>query len=469
MTTFPSMGQDLDKLNKQKRDNQHLPPLHKPKVPQLRKDFKLGEFLLDNIVTLLFLAFVLLGFLVARDMSFNWFLTELSNRFYRNAFLVLSLIIPVIAGLGLNFGIVVGAVSGQLAIALVRYYFIEGVGGLGLCFLFAIPIAVFFGWLTGLLYNKTRGQEMIASLIVSYFANGVYQFILLILVGTVIPVAMEHPMIMPNGVGVRMTVDMGTLHYSLENIFQLPFVWVLLVASVLALLFVLWNQFLRRHKVGQQRTSWFKFVFYVVCCLALIGLALNTLIGDGYLRMVRDVPVVTMGLILLLVIFTKWIMTTKLGQDFRSCGQNQYIAESNGINVDRTRIIATIMSTVLAAWGQIIYLQNIGTLNTYGAHNQIGLFSVAAILVGGASVSKATVSQALIGTLLFNAMFIMSPEVGKAVFGEAILGEYFRTFMVYGVIGLALGLYVWKANKKSRVVLDPDDILDQNVADIVRK
>lgn len=439
-----------------------------PDAAAAKKKFDLGEFVLDNIVTILFIAFVVLGFIFATQVSFSWFLTELCNRFYRNAFLVLSLIIPVIAGLGLNFGIVVGAMSGQLAIALVRYFYLGGVGGLALCFLIALPIAALTGWLTGLLYNKTRGQEMIASLIVGYFANGIYQFIMLFLVGAVIPVADGHPMIMPNGVGVRMTVDMGTLKYALEDILQLPFVWVLLAAAVIGLLYVLWNQFLRKYSQGKQRPSWFKFAVYVAGCLVLLAMALNTILGKGRLNYVRDVPVAVLVLIILLVIFTKWIMTTKLGQDFRSCGQDQYIAESNGINVDRTRIIATILSTVLAAWGQIIYLQNIGTLNTYGAHNQIGFFSVAAILVGGASVSKATVSQALIGTLLFNAMFIMSPEIGKAVFGQAILGEYFRTFMVYGVIGLALGLYVWKANKKNRLVLEPEDVMDRQVKDAVK-
>ena len=439
-----------------------------PDAAATKKKFDLGEFVLDNIVTILFIAFVVLGFIFATQVSFSWFLTELCNRFYRNAFLVLSLIIPVIAGLGLNFGIVVGAMSGQLAIALVRYFYLGGVGGLALCFLIALPIAALTGWLTGLLYNKTRGQEMIASLIVGYFANGIYQFIMLFLVGAVIPVADGHPMIMPNGVGVRMTVDMGTLKYALEDILQLPFVWVLLAAAVIGLLYVLWNQFLRKYSQGKQRPSWFKFAVYVAGCLVLLAMALNTILGKGRLNYVRDVPVAVLVLIILLVIFTKWIMTTKLGQDFRSCGQDQYIAESNGINVDRTRIIATILSTVLAAWGQIIYLQNIGTLNTYGAHNQIGFFSVAAILVGGASVSKATVSQALIGTLLFNAMFIMSPEIGKAVFGQAILGEYFRTFMVYGVIGLALGLYVWKANKKNRLVLEPEDVMDRQVKDAVK-
>lgn len=35
-----------------------------------------------------------------------------------------------------------------------------------------------------------------------------------------------------------------------------------------------------------------------------------------------------------------------------------------------------------------------------------------------------------------------------------VFGEYFRTFMVYGVIGVALGLHVWKANKKNRIIVE---------------
>ncbi len=420
-------------------------------------NFDIKEFILDNIVTIIFWVFILVGFVLAKGVTFNWFLTELSNRFYRNAFLVLSLIIPVIAGLGLNFGIVVGAISGQLAIIFVRYFDIGGFGGLALCMLIALPIAILVGWLTGNLYNKTRGQEMIASLIVGYFGNAIYMFIVLFVIGAIIPVEPSHPMILPGDVGVRMSVDMDTIKYAMDDICQIPFATFMVAASGLAMLYVLWNKFLRKMKAGMERMSNFKFALYMVISAGIFGVFLYNMLTGGRLTMVRKVPLVTVGVIALLALFNKWIMTTKLGQDFRACGQNQHIAESNGIDVDRTRIIATIISTVFAAWGMIIYMQNIGTLNTYTAHNQIGLFSVAAILVGGASVSKATVSQALVGTLLFHSMFILSPEIGRAVFGQAILGEYFRTFMVYGVIGLALGLYVWRTNKKTEITLEPED------------
>ena len=68
-------------------------------VKKNERKFNLGDFVLDNIVTIIFWVFIILGLALAKSVTFNWFLTELSNRFYRNAFLVLSLIIPVIAGL----------------------------------------------------------------------------------------------------------------------------------------------------------------------------------------------------------------------------------------------------------------------------------------------------------------------------------------------------------------------------------
>jgi simple sugar transport system permease protein len=362
-------------------------------------------------------------------------------------------LIPVIAGLGLNFGIVIGAMSGQLAIIIVRYLGIEyfhlgGFWELIFCLSLALPIAAFIGFITGKLYNKTRGQEMIASLIVGFFANGVYQFMLLFAVGVIIPVRADHPMIKPDGVGVRMSVDMGELHYSLEEIFKVPFMWAVLIASLLLLILVI---------IRARRESKVTLFTKALLPVALMAVSIVSIVTNNSLMFIKKVPVGTVIFIAFLCLFSELIMKTKLGQDFRSVGQSQYIAEANGIDVDKTRIIAVMISTVLAAWGQIIYLQDMGTLNVYGAHTQVGMFSVAALLVGGASVQKATVSQALMGTLLFNSMFIMSPEIGKAVFGNALLGEYFRTFMVYGVIGMALGIYVWNANRKARLTLDPEE------------
>ena len=126
------------------------------------------------------------------------------------------------------------------------------------------------------------------------------------------------------------------------------------------------------------------------------------------------------------------------------------IAATSGIDVDKMRIIAVIMSTVLAAWGQLIHLQNIGILQTYGSHEQVGLFAVASILIGGASVTKATIGQAVLGTFLFHLLFIISPMAGQQLVGEPQVGEYFRAFVAYGVIGVSLALHAWQKQQAQK-------------------
>jgi simple sugar transport system permease protein len=115
--------------------------------------------------------------------------------------------------------------------------------------------------------------------------------------------------------------------------------------------------------------------------------------------------------------------------------------------VEKTRIIAIIISTVLACFGQIIFLQNIGTLNTYNSHDQAGMFAIAALLIGGATVSKASIPNVFVGVILFHLMFVVSPMAGKQLMGQAQIGEYFRVFVSYGIIAISLALHAWKRQK----------------------
>lgn len=97
-----------------------------------------------------------------------------------------------------------------------------------------------------------------------------------------------------------------------------------------------------------------------------------------------------------------------------------------------------------------MFLQNIGTLSTDGSHVQIATFSIAAILLGGASVARATSGQAiLLGVILFHTLLIVSPKAGNNLFGDAEIGEFFRAFVSYGVIEVALGLHAWNKTMQS--------------------
>lgn len=50
-----------------------------------------------------------------RKAPLSYVTSEIGKRMVRNTFLVLSLIIPIIAGMGINFGIPLGAMSGKSA------------------------------------------------------------------------------------------------------------------------------------------------------------------------------------------------------------------------------------------------------------------------------------------------------------------------------------------------------------------
>ena len=350
---------------------------------------RLRRALSSSAVPLLFVLLCVFGAWVAH-LTPEFLLRELLSRFGRNAVLVLSLLIPILAGLGLNFGIVLGAMAGQIAAILVTYWKIGGIGGFALAALLAVPLAILFGLGTGALFNRSKGREMVTGLIAGFFANGLYQLLFLFAVGSVIPWHAAN-MLLPQGFGLRNTVDLIGIQYALDDLIKVRV----------------------------------------------------TLEGSP----VR-VPVVTFAFIALVCAFNLFFLRTRLGQELRAMGQDPHVAATAGIPVDRNRLIATVLSTVFAAWGQLFFLQNLGTLNTYSSHDQVGIFAIAALLVSGATVSRATVGQALTGTLLFHALFVISPLAGKALAGDAQIGEYFRVFVAYAVITVALVLHAWQHRRR---------------------
>jgi simple sugar transport system permease protein len=353
--------------------------------PPVRPGFAWRDRLAHSSVPLLFAALCVFGIIVA-EIQPSFLLREILARFARNGVLVLSLLIPILAGLGLNFGMVVGAMAGQIAAILVTYWGIGGIGGFGLAFLMSVPIAVAFGVLTGMLFNRAKGREMVTGLIAAFFANGIYQLVFLFAVGSLIPFD-DPKMLLPQGYGLRNTVDLTGIQYAVDDL-----------------------------------------------------VPVRMYIQGSHVRL----PLVTLLVIGLFCLFNVFFVRTKLGQELRAMGQDAHVAATAGINVDRNRIIAIVISTVFAAWGQLFFMQNIGTFNTYNSHEQVGMFSIAALLVSGATVTRATVGQALIGTLLFHTLFVVSPLAGKALAGDAQVGEYFRAFVAYAVITVALALHAWQ-------------------------
>ena len=314
-----------------------------------------------------------------------YLLNEIMTRLGRNAFLILSLLIPIMAGMGLNFGMTLGAMAGQIGFIFVADWQVWGIPGMILAMIISIPISILLGVFCGKMLNMAKGREMITSYIIAFFMDGIYQLVVLYMMGPVIPI--KHSSIkLPRGYGIRNTVSLLNMRQSLDNLMAV--------------------------RIGGVK-----------------------------------IPVLTLLVIALLCLFIIWFRKTKLGQDMRAVGQDMDVAGDAGIKVERTRIIAIVLSTVCAGIGMVIYLQNMGNIATYSSHTQIGMFCIAALLVGGASVDRANIGNVFLGAILFHLMFIVAPSAGAKITGDSMIGEYFRVFISYGVITLALIMYETKKRR----------------------
>lgn len=347
------------------------------------KNKSIGDYLRRFSVPIMFVIICLVCAPIS-GLSPNYLINEIVTRIGRNAFLILSLLIPIMAGMGLNFSMTLGAMAGEIGLILVSDWQIVGIPGMILAMIVSVPISALLGLFCGKVLNMAKGREMITSYIISFFINGIYQLVVLYLMGPVIPIA--HSTIkLPRGYGIRNTVSLLNMRQHLDNLIPLNIMGV-------------------------------------------------------------KIPVATFIAIFLLCLVIVWFRKTKLGQDMRAVGQDMEVSKDAGIDVERTRIISMILSTVFAGIGMIIYLQNMGNIATYSSHSQIGMFCIAALLVGGASVDKASIGNVFLGIILFHTMFIVAPKAGTVITGDSMIGEYFRVFVSYAVITIALIMY--ETNKR---------------------
>lgn len=318
----------------------------------------------DLFVPLAFAVLSIIGFLLA-DVSLGFMGRELTFRFIANGMTVLALLIPIYAGMGLNFALVLGVIASQSAVIWVCDRMVTGVPGVLLTVTVTLILSVAIGNMVGWMLNKTKGKEMITSIVIGFVGSSIYQLVFMVLYGRVI-IPKNKEILLSNGFGVRNMVDLYDYKVLIDSIPWFPVVATILCAGVIA-----------------------------------------------------------------------YIMDTPFGNKLRAVGEDMAIAESRGIDVDRVRQTAIVCSTVIAAIGHLLYMFSMGNVNVYTGHLNLDVFACAALLVGGATLRRASIWNAFAGILLFHTLFIVSPLAAKNTFENIAIGEYFRSFMAYGVIVMA--------------------------------
>jgi simple sugar transport system permease protein len=294
-------------------------------------------------------------------------------RFGMNGILVLAMVPMIQSGCGLNFGIPVGLIAGLCGAVLSLELRLTGLIGILAAFGIAMIAAVILGYGYAKLLNRVKGDEMI---IATYVGYSLVFFMNMMWI--VLPFRNPASVQGFKGEGLRVTISVE------------------------------------------------EYWFHQISDFLKIKVTENFTIPTGMILFFIFMSLLVWG-----------FFRTKLGTAITAVGSNPEFARAAGIDVNKMRTISVILSTVLAAIGIIIYQQSFGFIQMYNAPLSFVFPSVAAILLGGASVNKASIANVVIGTLLFQGILTMTPSVINSAVSIDV-SETIRIIVTNGLIVYAL-------------------------------
>ena len=146
---------------------------------------------------------------------------------------------------------------------------------------------------------------------------------------------------------------------------------------------------------------------------------------------------------MLLVFFIACVLVwlffrSKMGIAISAGGSNPMFAKASGLDLDRGRVIANIISTVLGALGIIVFSQGYGYTQLYLAPLLMAFQAVAAVLIGGATAQRARIFHVIVGTLIFQGLLANAMPVANKLFAGTDLSDIMRMIIQNGIILYAL-------------------------------
>ncbi len=333
------------------------------------------------IIGSLFLIMLILAFIL--EIPMDGIAKDILVRFGMNAILVLAMVPSIQSGIGINFNLPLGVIFGLIGALVSLELKLSGWTSFVVAIGVAVPLAGLAGYLYGVLLNRMKGQEMTVG---NYMGYSIVSFMCIF--WALAPFQNRELTWAMGGSGLRTTISM---EYSMGGILDNAF------------------------RMETYPASFPKFL-------------------------VKFLEIVPLGLLLTFAILATmiWVFSrTKRGTAMLVAGNSEAFAVSNGINVNKQRIIGMVLSTILAAIGIIVYSQSFGLLQLYTAPLYVALPATAAILIGGASLSKAKIIHVIIGTFLFQGLLVVAMPVINII-SEGSMAEIIRIIISNGIILYAL-------------------------------
>ncbi|MCL1940880.1 MAG: hypothetical protein FWG09_02980 [Synergistaceae bacterium] len=410
---------------------------------------------LPTLIIAAFWVSILVGAYIV-DISILTILGDTLKRAGMNGVLVLAMVPAIQSGTGPNFALPIGIVCGLFALVCAIELNLMGVSWLLASIIFSIPLAVFAGYVYGKLLNAVKGSEMT---IATY--SGFSITALMCLAWLMIPFS-SPKMGWFIGEGLRETIQLGPvgasqllnnfLSFIVQGEMLLPAdrVGDLLIMGGAEIIPTITNEEVMRILAGEviptvdlgegiRRGGEIIPTVIAKGPLVIPTVNLAELLNDG--AIIKNGALVPSGMLLVFGFFSVlvWLyFRTKSGVAISAGGINPKFAQAAGLNIDRNRVLANILSTVLGAIGIIIYSQSYGYAQLYTAPLMMAFPAVAAILIGGATASRASVFNVVVGVLVFQGLLTAALPVANEVFAGTDLSEIMRAIIQNGIILYAL-------------------------------
>jgi simple sugar transport system permease protein len=349
-------------------------------MDETRKGFNLGIKSLTNHVGLptliigTFWIFVLV-LGVTNNLPLPEMLTDGLRRFGRWGILTLAMVPAIQSGVGPNFALPIGVLCGLLAEVFAIVMGFSGPAWFLAAAFMAIIFASLVGYGYGRLMNAVKGAEMTIATYTGFSTTFFFCLFWLIM-------PFRDPRItwpLGGGTGLRQTVPLdqiGAAH--------------------------LLDNFLSFRIFGVGIPTGTLLVFFTACFFVFL------------------------------------FFRSKTGIAISAGGSNPMFANAAGLNVDKGRIKANMISTVLGALGIIVYGQSYGYAQFYSDPLMMAFPAVAAVLIGGATVRRARITHVIVGALIFQGLLATSLPVANELFAGTDLSETLRQIIQNGIILYAL-------------------------------
>jgi len=136
---------------------------------------------------------------------------------------------------------------------------------------------------------------------------------------------------------------------------------------------------------------------------------------------------------------------SRKGKLMESVGENEIFCTLSGIDIDKTRIKAVVISTIIAGIGIIVYAQSYGFVELYNSPSSFTFPAISSILIGGCIGKKATLFHAILGTFLYQSIYLLSTPIANQLLVPE-MAEIIRMIITNGII-----LYAFLKQERRKV------------------